>query len=101
MDLKTYYQTISAMGKLAMAKKKAEGQTMHLAPLGYRNVRRDGRSVTEPDPKAWVLVEEATALRRQGHSIREICRLMAEKGLNSKRGKAIGPSSMFKLLRRR
>ena len=83
MDLKTYYQSISAMGKLAMAKKKAEGQTMHLAPLGYRNVRRYGRSVAEPDPETWQLVEEARALRHQGHSIREICRLMSAKVADS------------------
>lgn len=35
--LRGYYQTISAMGKQAMAKKKAEGVTMNLAPLGFLN----------------------------------------------------------------
>jgi hypothetical protein len=63
IDLRTYFQTISAKGKHAMRQKAAEGETMHLAPIGFKNVRQDGRSVTVPDPKTYPLVLEALWLR--------------------------------------
>ena len=94
-----YYQLISLLGKEEMWKRKAQGETMHLAPLGYRNVHVKGRSLIEPDPETWSLVQEAQALRRQGRSIREICRIMAEMGLHSRRGNLIGPSSMLLIMR--
>ena len=93
-----YYQLISLLGKEEMWKRKAQGETMHLAPLGYRNVHVNGRSLIEPEPATWSLVQEARALRRQGRSIREICRIMATKGLRSRRGNSLGPSSMFRLI---
>lgn len=95
-----FYKLTSAKGKLVMAEKREQGETMHLAPLGYRNVRREGRSMTEIDPETWPLVQEAKSLRAQGLSIRTICHLMAAKGLRSQRGNVIGPSSMLKILER-
>lgn len=104
MDVETmkkmnYYQIISAMGKEAIKRKKAEGQTMHLAPLGYKNVKINGISTVEIDFDTFWLVQEARKLRNQGWSIRSICRCMEAVGLRSQRGKVIGPSSMLKLLR--
>src|SRR5665213_1357882 len=99
-NLKLYFQTISAMGKEVMKEKKAQGECMHLAPLGYKNVRKNGRSVTEIDPATWPLLDKARSLRQQGFPIRTICQIMADKGLRSKRGKKIGPSSMFLILKR-
>lgn len=50
-ELTTYYKTISAMGKAAMADKKAKGECMHLAPLGWLSARdENGRSIIVPDP---------------------------------------------------
>lgn len=95
-----YYQILSLLGKEEIRKRKEQGETMHLAPLGYRNVRKDGRSATEPEPESLPLVEQARALRRQGHSIRGICETMAGRGLRSKRGKVIGPSSVLLILGR-
>src|ERR1035438_1689718 len=100
VDSKRYFQAISAIGKEAMKEKKAQGECMHLAPLGYRNVHIKGRSVIERDPKIWPLVEEAKSLSQHGLSIRAVCQIMAEKGLRSQRGKIIGPSSMLKILQR-
>lgn len=100
MDLTTYYKIISAQGKVVMQQKREAGETMHLAPLGYKNVRKDGRSVTVPDPATWSLVEEARQMSRQGKPLREICRVMKEKGLRSKRGKVVGLSSMHLILKR-
>ncbi|MGV3615274.1 MAG: recombinase family protein [Fimbriimonas sp.] len=94
-----YYARISALGKEAMREKRARGETMHLAPLGWRNARDgEGRSVVEPDPAAYPLVMEAVRMREKGRSIREICRAMEAKGLRSKRGNRISPMAMWKAL---
>lgn len=97
--IRAYYQSISAKGKAAMAEKRASGERMYLAPLGYKNARDElGRSVLIPDPQTYPLVQEAKRLRAQGVSIRKICEVMKAKGLRSQRGKAIGVSSMVKIL---
>lgn len=101
MKKMNYYQIISAMGKEAIKRKKAEGQTMHLAPLGWKNVKINGISTVEIDDETYWLIQEARKLRKQGWSIRRICRCMEAVGLRSQRGKIIQPSSMLKLLRTR
>lgn len=99
MDVTTFYRTISAKGKEVMKEKKAQGEIMHKAPLGYKNARDElGRSVLVPDPATYALVLEAKQLRAEGMSIRKICDTMKKKGLRSQRGKLIGPSSMLKVL---
>lgn len=95
-----YYQIISAMGKEAIKRKKAQGETMHLAPLGWKNVRHNGKSTMVIDEKTFLLVEEARAMRKQGTSVREICQIMSARGLRSKRGNSIGISSMHWILSR-
>lgn len=101
MDLHTFYKTISAKGKEVIKEKKAHGETMHLAPLGYKNVRDEhGRSTVVIDPETYPLVTEAKEMRKQGVILQEICDVMKEKGLRSKRGKVIGLSSMVKILGR-
>lgn len=96
----TYYKLISAKGKKAMQEKNANGEVMHLAPLGWKNARdKDGRSIIVKDPLTYPLIEEAKRSKDEGKSIRAICKVMEEKGLRSNRGKVIGPSSMLKVLR--
>ena len=95
-----YFQLISAMGKHAMWEKKANGEAMHQAPLGYKNVHQNGRSFIVPDPATLHLVEEARSLRSQGYTLKEICRLMKSRGLRSRRGKVITPSGMGRILKR-
>lgn len=95
-----YYKLLSAKGKKVIWEKKATGEQMHLAPLGYKNARdKDGRSIIVEDPKVYPLVQEARRLRAEGKSIRQICQVMEATGLRSQRGKKIGPSSMLKILR--
>ncbi len=95
-----YHKAISAKGIFAMKHKQANGETMHLAPLGFKNARQDGRSVTIPDPATWGLIEEALLLRKHGHTLKEICRVMKRKGLRSKRGQVVGIATMDRLLKR-
>ncbi len=94
------FQLISTMGKHAMWEKKANGEAMHQAPLGYKNARQDGRSVIVSDPATFHLVERARLLRGQGCTLKEICRLMKKMGLRSRRGKVITASGMDRILKR-
>jgi len=97
--IRTYYQTLSAMGKEAMREKEAAGETMHLARLGFRNVKDAyGRSTVEPDPETYPLVMEAKRMREEGYSIRKICKVMEEKGLRSKRGNVINAMGMWRAI---
>ncbi|MBV6459398.1 MAG: hypothetical protein HONBIEJF_02546 [Fimbriimonadaceae bacterium] len=101
MEELNHYQRLSARGKTAIRLKKVEGQSMHQAPLGYRNVRTDdGRVILKRHPKKFKLVQEARQMWQEGRSLRAICRAMRSKGLRSKRGKVIGTSSMYEIVKR-
>ena len=99
MDITSFYKTISAKGKVVMREKRARGEVMHRAPLGYRNARDElGRSILVPDPRDHPLVQEAIQLHRAGISIRKICAEMEQRGLRNRRGRVLGPSSMWEVL---
>jgi DNA invertase Pin-like site-specific DNA recombinase len=101
-ESRLYYQTISAMGKLAMEKRRLQGERMHLAPLGYKNGRDEqGRSILVRDPKTHSLIQQALKLREQGKSIRKICRIMFDKGLCSRTGQVLSAGAMERVLKRR
>lgn len=100
MSLRGYYQFISAKGKCAMWEKKAQGELMHLAPLGFKNVHENGKSTMTPDPKTWPLVQTALRLRKEGHAIKDICQTMEKLGLRSQRGNVVGISEMHRVLTR-
>jgi Recombinase len=98
---KEVYQMMSAMGKLAIQHRKANGEQMHRPPLGFKNARDGlGRSVLVKDHMTYPFVQEIFWLRRQSKSIRQICKTMEDKGLRSPKGKPIGVSSMEKILKR-
>lgn len=70
---RAYYQTISAKGKEVMREKRAQGEIMHKAPLGYKNARDEhGRSILMIDPKTYPLVQRAKELHVQGWSVSRI-----------------------------
>ena len=54
-DLTAYYQSISEMGRLAIAKRRAAGETIGQAPLGFRKVQVNGKSTIAPDPETFPL----------------------------------------------
>lgn len=73
MDATTFYKTISARGKEVMWAKKAQGEIMHKAPLGYKNARDEhGRSILVIDPVTYPLVQRAKELHAQGWSVSRI-----------------------------
>lgn len=100
MEELNYYQLISDMGKEAMWEKKANGETMHLAPLGFKNVRIEGRSVIVIDQNSYRYIEEGAILRDQGYSFERISEILYELGLRSKRGKRVTAMGIWRALKR-
>jgi len=98
-DLTGFYQTISEMGRLAIAKRRTEGETIGQAPLGFRKAQVNGKSTIAPDPDTFPLLMLALQMRRDGSTLREVCSFIAKKGLLSKRGKPIQPNGMDKVLK--
>lgn len=84
-----------------MKQKREQGETMHLAPLGYRNVHRKGKSLLEPNPAIYPLVKQAHELHASGRSIRQVCKIMFKRGLRSQRGGRIGAGAMHRILKRK
>jgi hypothetical protein len=94
----SYYQAISAKGKVAISKKKERGETMHLAPLGYKNARdAAGRSVLVPDPAIYPFICKARQMREEGISIRKIRAELERCGVRSKRGNRLTPMAVWRL----
>lgn len=72
---------------------------MHLAPFGFKNIRVEKKSTIAPDPEVFPLALLALQMRKEGITLREICELMAKRGLLSKQGKPIQPNGMHKILK--
>ena len=99
-ELKAHFQALSEMGRLEIKRRKAEGEAMHQAPLGFKRVRQNGRSVLVRDPATWYLVEQAHILKDQSYTLEDICWTMARSGLRSKRGNVITIGAMTRILNR-
>jgi hypothetical protein len=55
IDLRTYFQTLSAKGKHAMRQEASEGETMQLAPIGFKTsaktAARSSSRAAQPLPR--------------------------------------------------
>lgn len=69
------------------------------APVGYVNRRRGDRTWVEVDPVMGPLVKEAFELASTGkYSLRKLLVIMTHKGLRSRNGKPLSPSSIHYML---
>lgn len=98
-DLTAFYQHISEMGRLEIARRRAQGETIGQAPLGFRKVQVNGKSSIAPNPETFPLLVLALQMCKEGSTLREICSVTSKKGLLSKRGKPIQPNGMHKILK--
>ncbi len=84
-----------------MLKKKADGEWMHQAPFGYRTVKDSaGRIVLELDPKTFRYILEAWKLKEAGFTLKEIADHLNRKGVRTKRGRKLTPTSALRILER-
>jgi site-specific DNA recombinase len=93
------YQAMGTLACQAMEKKAHEGWLPGPAPLGYRNIVRNGEREIEVNEKESALVREAFDLIvHGGASMRKLQSFLASKGLVSKHGKPLGLGSLHYLL---
>lgn len=79
--------------------KAAAGGLNGCAPVGYVNRRQGSRTWVEIDPVQGPLVREAFELYATGeYSLRGLLKIMTEKGLLSRNGKAMGVSALHWML---
>jgi hypothetical protein len=89
-----------AKQQMGIKRKLASGEGYGAAPVGYINRRVGDRAWIEPDPVTFPLIQEARQLHATGrYSLRQLCAVMAEKGLRSRNGKVVGPSAMWWMLK--
>jgi hypothetical protein len=100
MELANYYKTISEMGRLEIARRRANGETIGQAPFGFRKVQVNGKSTIAPDIQTFPLLMLGCQMRQDRTTLREICSYLAKRGLRSKRGNLLKPNTMDKVLKR-
>jgi site-specific DNA recombinase len=93
------YQEQSRIVKRGMRLKAEAGGTVGRAPLGYVNKRIGKEAWVEIDPVLGPLVKEVFGLATTGrYSLRQLCSVMADKGLVGRSGRPLGPSTMRGIL---
>jgi len=86
--------------KRGMRKRAEKGLPTGAVPLGYVLLREGERTWVEVDPATAPLIREMFDLAASGkHSLRQILAAMTEKGLQSRKGAALGVSALRWLLR--
>jgi hypothetical protein len=84
---------------IAMQKKFQDGWLPTRAPLGYRNVERNGRRLIEPDPERFALIQLAFTEYRTGrYAQQRLLAFLAAKGLRDRSGKMLSRTTLNQLL---
>lgn len=97
--IQAYYEELGHKASTAMFEKVRNGDLPGCPPVGYRNARYPNEPAIMVDEKLAPLVREAFELAATGkHSLRELLKVMTGKGLVSRNGKAMGPSSFWRML---
>jgi site-specific DNA recombinase len=76
-----------------------EGRYVWMAPVGYSNVKVNGKATIAPNEKAPIVLETFKKVATNNHSTEEIWKLMREQGLTNKTGKPIVKSYFHQLLK--
>jgi site-specific DNA recombinase len=97
---KNYVDNLSEESRKGMKEKADQGIWPGIAPLGYRNVRReDGKNVIEVDPERGPLMVRLFEAYLSGDvSLSGLRRFAAKIGLTTKKGTTINRSSLHVLL---
>lgn len=91
---------MSRRARAGMKRAEEKGGFCHAAPLGYANARdAGGLPVLVTDRKAAPLVRESFELVAGGMPVRRALAVMTAKGLRSRRGRPLGPSAFWGILR--
>lgn len=99
-ELMRHYRALLAKrAKRASREKALAGEMPGCAPVGYRNARDRGEATVEVDDELAPLVREAFRLAVEGDlSLRKMLEVLTAKGLVSRNGRPLGPSSLHAIL---
>ena len=94
-----YHKMLSAQIKRGMENRVKHGDWPAMAPLGYRNVKQNGKPHVALDPLVAPLVQQAFYFAAEGkHPLRKILSILTERGLLSRRGDPLTISALCKML---
>lgn len=99
-DYRLMYQERGVVIRTRLTELKEKGEATGAPPVGYRIVRLyDGTKHVEEDPVMMPLVREARELHASGrYSVRELLKIMTEKGLRSRTGKVMGVGAFWNVI---
>lgn len=96
---KAYYKELGDKASTAMYEKVRHGDFPGCPPVGYRNNPYGHEVPIIVDGTLAPLVRQSFELAATGkYSLRELLRIMTEKGLVSRRGRPMGISSFYNML---
>lgn len=96
---KTYYAEIAGRTRRGRQAKIERGGWPHKAPLGYRNVWRNGEKIVEIDPVKGPLVRQAFVLAaKERASVRKVLKSVSEAGSRTRDGKKLQASTLQEML---
>lgn len=96
---KNYFREAGKLLKQAMEQKARAGDIPGCAPVGYKNVTKDGQKLIEKDEFKAPIVQVAFRLSGDGNmSLRAILKLVTDLGLTSRNGKKLGPAALWGIL---
>ena len=76
-----------------------EGRYVWMAPVGYSNVKVDGKATIKPNEKASIVLETFERVAANKVSVEKIWTLMRDRGLTNKKGAPIVKSYFHQLLK--
>lgn len=76
-----------------------EGRYVWMAPVGYSNVKVNGKATIAPNEKAQVIIETFERVAKNENSSEEVWKLMRDRGLTNKKCRPIVKSYFYQLLR--
>jgi hypothetical protein len=94
-----FYVELHNRTRNGMRQKAESGEFPGCAPVGYLNVWKDGKKTIVIDSVKAPLIREAFRMAAQNKlSLREILKIVTDKGLTSRNGKSPGVSALWGIL---
>lgn len=76
-----------------------EGRYVWMAPIGYSNVKIDGKATIAPSEKAVLIKQVFGEIIKQTNTVEQIRKMAGAWGLNGKKGKLVAKSYFYRVIR--
>ena len=96
---KEFFTAAGKLSKLALQQKVFYGEIIGCAPVGYKNIEKDGRKCAVVDPTKAPYVQVAFHLAGDSNmTLPSILKMVTDLGLTSRNGKPLGPAALWGIL---